>query len=94
MLKPKKATKREPKQEIRVPRQRKFIYRHHEELKLCDTDNETFPILVKYADVMRQTQTSIKNVCENIINELWTGAGGVTLSEKWTGTTSFQILPS
>ena len=96
MLKPKKATKREPKQEIRGPRQRKFIYRHHEDtrLKLCDTDNETFPIPVKYADVMRQTQTSIKNVCENIINELWTEAKGVTLSEEWTGTTSFQIPQS
>ena len=88
--------KREAKQEIRGPRQKKSIYRHHEELrlKLCDTDNETFPIPVKYADVKRQTQTSIKNVCENIINELWTEGKGVTLSEEWTGTTSFQILQS
>ena len=53
------ATKREAKHEIRGPRQKKFIYRHHEEpgLKLCDTDNETF---LKYADVMRQNSDEKK----------------------------------
>ena len=41
-----------------------FIYRHHEEHRLTsyDPDNETYPIPLKYADVMRQTQTSINNV--------------------------------
>ena len=51
-------------------------------------DHETFPIPLKYVDVMRQTQTSINNVSI----DLWTEAKGVTLSEEWTGTTGFQIL--
>ena len=41
---------------------------------------------------MRQTQTSINNVPANIINDIWTEAKGVNLSEVWTGTTRFQIL--
>ena len=45
-----------------------FIYRHHEEhrLKPYDPDNETFPIPLKYVDVMRQTQTSIKRCSLNM----------------------------
>ena len=47
-----------------------FINQHHAELrlKLYDPDNETFPIPLKYVDVMRQTQTSLNNVSEQIIN--------------------------
>ena len=41
---------------------------------------------------MRQIQTSINSVAENLINEKWTEAKGVTLSEDWTGTTRFHIL--
>ena len=39
---------------------RKYISRPHEEvrLKLYDSDDETFPIPLKYIDVMRQIQTS------------------------------------
>ena len=71
-----------------------FIYRHHEELrlKLYDPDHETFPIPLKYVDVMRQTQTSINNVSEHILNDKWTNANGVHLSEEWTGSTRFQTL--
>ena len=49
-----------------------FIYRHHEEprLMLYDSDNETFPIALKYVGVMRQTQKSIINVPEHIFNDL------------------------
>ena len=73
---------------------RMFIYWHHEEpcLKLYDPDNETFPIPLKYVGVMRQTQTSINNVSEQIINDIWTEAKGVDLSEEWAGTARFQIL--
>ena len=71
-----------------------FNYRHHEEprLKLYDRDNETFPTPSKYVDVMRQTQTRINNVYEKIINDVWTEAKGVNLSEEWTGTARFQNL--
>ena len=34
---------------------------------------------------MRQTQTSFNNVSEQIINDLWTEAKGLDLSEEWTG---------
>ena len=70
-----------------------IIYRHHEEpgLKRYDPDNETFLIPLKYVNVMRQTQATMKNVSENVIIDIWTEAKGVKLSEGWTGTTRFQI---
>ena len=40
---------------------------------------------------MRQTQTSLNNVSPHITNDLWPEAKGVTLSEKLSGTTRFQI---
>ena len=73
---------------------RELKYPHHEDvrLKLHDPEHETFPILFKHVNVMRQTQTSINNVSEHIINDIWTEAKGVNLSEEWTGDTRFQIL--
>ena len=32
----------------------------------------TFPVPLKYIDVMRQTKTDIVNVSENMINDVWT----------------------
>ena len=71
-----------------------FIDRHHEEprLKYYDPLTETFPIPLRYVDVMRQTQTSINNVSEQIINDLWTEAKGVTLSDECTRKIQFQIF--
>ena len=42
-----------------------MIDRHHEEarLKFYDPDNETISIPLKYVDEVRQTQTSMSNVC-------------------------------
>ena len=69
---------------------REFMYRHHEEphLKFYDP----FLIPLKYVDAMRRTQTSVNNVSEHNVNDLWTETKGVTPSEKWTGTTRCQIL--
>ena len=91
MLKPEKATEREGKEKSRGG---EFIYRHHEEsrLKLCDPNDETFPIRVKYVDEKRQTQTSINNVSVHMINDIWTEGKGVNFSEEWCGTARFQIL--
>ena len=61
-------------------------------LKLYDPDNETFPIPVKYVDLMRQTQTSTNSVSEPIINDIWTEAKGINFSKEWAGTTRFHIL--
>ena len=49
-----------------------FFFQHHDEprLKLYDPVNETFPILCKYVDVMRQCQTKKKKAIslEQILN--------------------------
>ena len=69
------------------------IDRHHEEhhLKVYDPDNETFPIALKYMDVMRQNQISINSIFGKI-NDFWAAAEGVNLSEEWIGTRGFSIL--
>ena len=43
---------------------------------------------------MRQTQMSevFNSVSESTIDDMWTEAMGINLSEEWTGTTRFQIL--
>ena len=41
---------------------------------------------------MRHTQTSVNNISEHTDSDIWTAANGVNISEKWTGTTRFQIL--
>ena len=66
------------------------MYRHHEELRLKFHD--PLPIPLKYVDAKRQTQTSVNNVSENIMNDVRTEAKGVTLSEEWIGATRCQIL--
>ena len=48
--------------------------------------------LLKYIDVMRQTQTSLNNLFEHSIIDLWTEAKGVSLSGELIGTTRFQML--
>ena len=52
---------------------------------LIETDNETFPIPLKYVDVMGQTQTSMNNVSEQNVNDIWTEAKGVILSGSALG---------
>ena len=71
----------------------KIIDRHHEEhhLKLYEPDNETFPIALKYMDVMRQNQININSIFGKI-NDFGTAAEGVNLSEEWIGTRGFSIL--
>ena len=47
---------------------------------------------VRSVDVMRHTERHTDNVSESTINDLWTEAKSLNLSEVWTGTTRFQIL--
>ena len=70
-----------------------FTYRHHEEhgTKLHDPDDGTFPIPLKYVDVLRRTR-DFYTAAENVINDMWTERKSVKLSEVWTGTTRFQII--
>ena len=39
-------------------------------------NEETFPIPIKYVDVMRQTRTSIDNASEHTLNEYWNEENG------------------
>ena len=47
---------------------------------------------VRSVDVMRHTERHTDKVSESTINDLWTEAKSLNLSEVWTGTTRFQIL--
>ena len=70
------------------------IYRHREEprLELCTPENEALPIPLKYVAVMRRTRSTVDNVSENVIHDIWPEAEDVNLSEDWTRTARFQIL--
>ena len=88
-------TQREEKQKIRGPSVENLSIDIMKNVVWCFTTKimKQLPIPLKYVNVMRQTQTSVNNVSsENIINDLWTKAKGVTLSEEWTETAIFQIL--
>ena len=43
---------------------------------------------------MRRTRSTIDNVSENVIHDIWTEAMDVNLSQDWTGTARFQSLPT
>ena len=94
LLKSQNATKKGSKNEYSCSMSGELFYRHHEEprLKLHDPENGTLLIPLKYVDVMRLTQTSTNNVSELLINDMWTEAKGVHLSEEWSATARFQIL--
>ena len=70
----------------------KFKYRHQEEprMKFYHPDSEAFPIPLKYVGVMSQIQTRISDVSEKIINDSWTDATGVNLSEEWIRDLAYQ----
>ena len=86
MLKSKKATKKEDEQKNRglwlenfsIDMMKNFVWSF-------TTQRMTLSRSQKYVDRVRQTQTSIYNVSEHIINGLWTEAKDVNLSEEWTG---------
>ena len=71
-----------------------FIYQHHDEprIGLYEPEEETFPVPLKYTDVVRQTKIDDDSASENTINDFWTEAKDVNLSQEWTGMIRFQIL--
>ena len=71
-----------------------FIFRHRGEprTRQYDPEEEPLPIPLKYVDVMRRTKTYIDSVSGHVINDMWTEAKDVDLSEAWSGTTRCQIL--
>ena len=54
--------------------------------------DETFPVPLKYIDVVRQTKTEIDSVLECTINDLWIEDKDTDLSETWIDTTRLQNL--
>ena len=94
MLKSKKVTKKGSNTEDSWSMRGEFTSRHQEKprLNLYNPDNVTFPIPSKCVDVIRRIQSSMNNVSEESMDDIWTEAKRVTLSEEWTGSARFQIL--
>ena len=57
-----------------------------------EPEEETFPVPLKHTDVVRQTKIDDDSASENTINDFWTEAKDVNLSQEWTGVIRFQIL--
>ena len=60
--------------------------------KLYVPDEVTFPIPLKYIDVLRRTTTDIDSEAEHIIEDIWIDDGEKELSGPWFGKTVFYIL--
>ena len=71
-----------------------FIYRHHVEprVKLFVPTEESFPILLKYMDVTRNTDKTLDVMSEKRIEDYWNVDGERELSDAWTGLTIFVVL--
>ena len=71
-----------------------FIYRHHVEprVKLYSPREESFPIPLKYIDVLRTTHTNLDVMQESRIDDYWNIDGSRDLSDSWTGFTQFTLL--
>ena len=68
MMKSKKGDTKESSTKDSLSMSGDLQQRHHEE------PHETLPIPLQYVDVMRQTQASMNNVSEHLINHVWTEA--------------------
>ena len=71
-----------------------FIYRHLVEprVKLYPPEEESFPVLLKYIDVTRITDTTLDVMLEKHIEDYWNADEDRELSDAWTGFTRFLIL--
>ena len=74
-----------------------LLSRHHikPRLKLFQPSDVTdCPIPLKWLDVHRSTRTSVGHIKEHAIEDWWDGTSDASrsLSEQWTGTTSFQLV--
>ena len=70
------------------------IYRHHIEPRVPSyvSKEESFPVSLKYIDVIRSTQTDLDEAQEKRIEDHWNVDGGRNLSDSWTGFTRFTLL--
>ena len=68
-----------------------FVYRHHVEprVEFYSPREESFPIPLKYIDVIRTTHTNLDVKLEKRIDDYWNIDGSPDLSDPWTGFTQF-----
>ena len=74
-----------------------FMYRHHVEprVKLYSPREESFPIPLKYVDVLTSPELRRQNLDvkqEKRIDDYWNIDGSRDLSDSWTGFTQFTLL--
>ena len=71
-----------------------FIYRHHIEPKvqLHVPREESFPIPLKYIDVIRSAHTDLDAAQEKRIYYYWNVDGNESVSDSRTGFTRFTLL--
>ena len=71
-----------------------YIYRHHVEprVQLCVPKEETFPIPLRYIDVVRTTHTTLDLLQESRIDDQWNTGSNRNISGPWTGFSQFTIL--
>ena len=67
-----------------------FIYRHHNEprVQLYVPKEETFPIPLKYIDVMMSTRTDLDVMQAKKMDDYWNVDTNRYLTESWRGFTS------
>ena len=70
------------------------IYRHHIEprVQLYVPNEESFPISLKYIDVIRSTHTDLDVAQEKRIDDNWNVEENRSLSDSWTGFTRITLL--
>ena len=72
----------------------KYIHRHHVEpgVQLTVPRKKSFPIPLRYIDLIRRTHTTLDVLQERCIDDDWNVDGGRELSEPWTDFTQFTML--
>ena len=70
------------------------IYRHQIEprVQLYVPQEESFPVPLKYIDVIKSTHTDLDVAEEKRIDDYWNVDGNRNLSDSWTGFTRFTLL--
>ena len=71
-----------------------LFYRHHIEprVQFFVLREESFPIPLKYIDVIRPTHTDLDVAQEKRVDDCWNVDGYKSLSDSWTGFTRFTLL--
>ena len=69
-----------------------IVHHRNSRSQLYVPDEATFPIPLRYIDVVRRTTTDIDSADEHEIQDFWTKDGARELTGQWFGKTVFKIL--